>query len=495
MDCGKSALLPNGVCAFLPTAPTDGQIYIDSQLVKWVYNASNDLWERSGTATTVPLATETTAGYLSYRDKALLDKILAVPGGFGIITDTKLLLQSDTNPDGVIRGNIQLKSDSLDIICVSAENQKLGCELSNVSACATGDAAYPGLKFKLSERLLSGLVVNFPGATGKQGLKGKKGVAGKPGFAGGPKGRTGPAGDDTSTAGELRGISYKDISGITDKAIVRLDAVANANGGQKLIITKARLNIPDDIPARRIIASVLTRGVSYAPDPDTKACRVNRLHNYELTQPAGDPTPLNVHLLRLARGATQVGDEPVGFDNTVTLSAFVAAYVKAYQNLLKDIDRKYGAIVKKYIEDLDAKAKTILADLANQLAQCEFNLPAVEYCITFHGCDQPAPPPPPPAPPPVSPPPPPTPPPTPPPVPPDPPEPPPDPPLPPEPPDPPVPDPPLPPEPPFPPEPPLPPDSPAGAAAARADSFSAVALKTKAFDSVNMGMRVWSIRQ
>lgn len=521
MDCGQSALLPDGVCAFLPTAPTDGQVYIDKQFVKWVYSSSSDLWERSGTATTVPLATDTAPGYMSYRDKALLDKILAVPGGFGIVTDSKLLLQSDTNPDGVIRGNIQLKSESLDIVCVSGADVKLDCALSDVSPCANNQEALPGLAFKLSEKFLSSFIVNFPGAKGKMGIKGRKGPTGKPGFAGGPKGRTGPPGDDASVSGGFEGVTFRDINGITDNAIVRLDVANNPSGGQKLIVTRTKLNIPEIIAARRIVAAPLIRGISYRPDPDPGKCRINRLNNYTLTQPTGDPTPLNVHLLRLAFGATQETDTPVGFENTITLVDFVAAYVKGYQYKLREIDKKYGAIVKAYIEELDAKAKAILADLANQLALCEFNLPAVEYCITYYGCDQPAPPAPPPVQPPPTPPP--APPPPDPPEPPEPPEPPdppepedPEPPEPPEPdePDPPFPDEPLPPEPdpPLPPEPDVPdpdipdppdepepdpfePPSPSAAAALTADAFTAVGLRNRPFNAVNMGMRVWSIRQ
>ena len=224
MDCGKSAILPNGTCAFLPSAPTDGQVYIDQTNVKWIFSTSSDLWERAGTATTVPLVSANNAGFLSSRDKSLLDKVLAVPGGFGIVTDTKLLLQNDNNPDGVIRGNIELKSDSLDIVCVTSDGIKASCELADVSACATADARYPGLTFKLSDKLLSSLVVNFPGARGKRGVKGEKGYTGKPGFAGGPKGLRGLPGDDVATGADLAAVTYNDLNGISESAIVKLEA-------------------------------------------------------------------------------------------------------------------------------------------------------------------------------------------------------------------------------------------------------------------------------
>jgi len=127
MNCEKSSILTNGQCSVLPISPTNGQEFVDGELVKWIYNSSIDLWERSGTVTTVPLASSTNVGYVSSRDKSLLDRVPPVPGGFGIITDTKLLLQSPSNPDGVIRGDIELRSDSLDIICVNPEGIKLNC--------------------------------------------------------------------------------------------------------------------------------------------------------------------------------------------------------------------------------------------------------------------------------------------------------------------------------------------------------------------------------
>lgn len=514
MDCGNSNILQSGQCAFLPSNPVDGQVYVDKNYVKWVFNKSIDLWERGGTVATIPLATNTDPGYLSAVDKALLDRILPTPGGFGIITDANILLQSDANPDGVIRGDIVLRSDSLDITCVNPDNTKLTAKNGDMSICVGADSPSPGLSFKLSEKLLANLVVNFPGPPGPKGHKGEKGEAGKPGYAGGPPGIKGLQGDAASVLNTLTAVTYRDVSGITDTAIVDLSITTDETVGQILHITKAKLNIPDNAPARKIVAAPLSRSVVYDPDPNAEKCNITRLNEWRLVKNAGDPTPTDVSLIRLATGADQVTDEPVGINGTMSLSTFITQVVDAYYDKLRDVDTQYGKVVREKISDLDAKARLNLADMANELAMCEFNIPAVEYCITFSGCDQPTPipdPPIPPPPPPVQPPPPTPPPPTPPPV------------QVPPPVEPPVAPPPFVPPPIYPPTvpppfvppvpppfyppiapppfvPPVPPPvqppiSPARAAAVKASAPETIVVGKRGFNKVTMGSRIWGIRQ
>lgn len=399
MDCGSSSILPNGRCSVLPVLPTDGQVFVDSELVKWIYNASTDLWEKSGTATTVPVATSDNIGYLSSVDKTLLDKTPAVPGGFGIITDTKLLLQSPTNPEGIIRGDIELKSESLDITCVGSNGLKLTCAVPPELECTTPTGTTPGLSFKLSKKFLDTFIVNMPGPQGKKGLTGEKGKQGKPGFSGGPPGIKGLPGSDIDELCKLTGISYRDLDGVTETAIVDLNLVDDNGHGCKLAVTKARLNVPGDVPADKVIATPLVRNIVYDTDPDPSVCNITRLDQWRLVQNPGDDTPLNLSLLRLSRGADSVSDEPVGFNTTLSLRKFISDIVSEYKRRLQKIDKEFGKIARDYIEKIDDKARSILSQLANDVAMCEFNLPAVEYCITFTGCDQPPPPPPPPPPP------------------------------------------------------------------------------------------------
>lgn len=386
MDC-NSSILPNGQCAVLPILPTNGQVFVDSELVKWIYNSSADLWERSGTVKTIPSASSDNIGYLSANDKRLLDKTPAAPGGFGIITDAKLLLQSPSNPEGVIRGDIELKSDSLDIICVGSDKLKLTCSIPANLECTTSPTT-PGLLFKINDKFLNTFIVNMPGQQGKKGFVGEKGLPGRPGFAGGPPGIIGIAGANISELCRLSGVSYRDIDGITDTAVVDLDIV-NDNGC-KLVVTKAKLNVPNDAPADKIMAAPLSRSIVYDPDPDPDNCVITRINKWKLTKNPGDTTPLNLSLLRLSRGADST-DQPVGFNTTLSLRKLISDIVAEYQKRLDKIDKGYGKIAREYIEEIDNKARNILSQLANDVAMCEFNLPAVEYCITFAGCEPPSP--------------------------------------------------------------------------------------------------------
>ena len=111
-----SSILPHDKCTILPIIPTDGQRFVDAQMVQWIFNAKFGVWERRGTVEDIPLATLDVSGYMSPQDKNMLDGVPAIGGGFGIITDTKLLLKSQTNPEGIITGDIVLRSESLDIV-------------------------------------------------------------------------------------------------------------------------------------------------------------------------------------------------------------------------------------------------------------------------------------------------------------------------------------------------------------------------------------------
>lgn len=387
MDCGSSSILPNGHCSILPITPTDGQIFIDKEMVKWIYNASNDLWERSGTSATIPLVSSTNIGYISYKDKALLDSIPAVPGGFGIITDTKLLLKSESNPEGVISGDIQLKSESLDIACANADGIRLDCSTPPSLECITSTELVPGFTFRLSKKFLDTLVFNLPGPQGKTGHKGAKGPQGKPGYNGGPPGAKGKPGEDIEELCTLTGVVYNDIEGITDTAIVDMDILDDDGHGCKLSVTKAKLNIPGDVPADKLYALPLNRYLVYEPEPDEGTCAISRLTKWKLKKDPGDNTPTNLNLIRLATGSDQNTDQPVGFNANMTLRQFITGIVTAYQKKLTKIDKLYGKHVKEYINNLDNKARTILSNLANELSMCEFDLPAVEYCITFSDND------------------------------------------------------------------------------------------------------------
>jgi hypothetical protein len=375
-----------------PATPTDGQVFIDSELVRWVYDAETELWERAGTTDSIPVATAATSGLLSHTLKRAIDNTPVAPGGFGLIVDPKLLLTSPTNPDGVIKGDIVLDSESLDITCVGPDDIKINTDCPPPPLnCESPTGRTSGLSFSLSEKFLSTLYVDLTGPKGKKGFPGGQGDHGDHGFSEGPTGDDGQPGNDIDELCELTSITYNDIDGITDTAIVNLNMVDDDGHGCKMIVTKAKLNIPADRAADKVAAVSLSRSVIYDDDPDEEECDVTHLDNWTLAQPAGDETPLNLHLLRLPKGSNDREDDPLGFNGTMTLEDFVGDIVSEYKDRLTKIDESWGRQVKQYVETVDDKARSILSDLAHQLATCEWSLPAMEYCLTFKRCASPSP--------------------------------------------------------------------------------------------------------
>lgn len=385
-----------------PAIPIDGQVFVDSEFVRWVYNADNDLWERGGTVDAIPLATSSQDGYISRQHKKALDSVPIAGGSFGIIVDPKSILRTSDNPDGVIQGSIELHSDSLDIICVDSRKRAMSSSvvtsssMTRSSCCninsfknsfyaQPGDNSQqpPGILFKPKEVFWDTLVVDLSGPTGKQGYDGDKGPQGQHGFSEGPRGIKGRPGKDIDELCKLTGVTFKDVPGIAEVALVDVKITDNDGHGCKLIATKAKLDIPDGRPADKLLVTPLSRSLIYPADPDTATCDLTRLDNWRLVQPRGDETPLNMQLLRLAKGSNDRDGEAVGFNGTMTLNTFVTEIVAEYKSRLTKLDEAWGKQVKQFIEGIDDKARGILSDLADELARCEFNLPAIDYCITF----------------------------------------------------------------------------------------------------------------
>ncbi len=500
--------------SFLPSNPTDKQIYTDLYNNKWIFDKKSDVWIRSGASDQLTLATADTSGYMSPQDKLLLDKVPAVGGAFGIIVDTKLLLQSSSNPEGIIQGDIQLKSDSINIICVTKDLQKIP-DLDNCVNpsfnCEGTDLTVPGgsfgLKFELTEKFLKTLTINLRGKRGPKGDKGPKGPKGDTGYSPGPVGEKGDTGDSTSTQCTLTGITYNDVDTPTNEAIVALDITQDCT----LSITTSKINVDPDLPATQVEAAPIIRtisypgttttnggtstwkvaqriassapigtstwkvvqsfqesgqvgqiritkawslvtnncGVGYTPvppptdpntlpvgttqvmecsgasldvrywqlvssnctegnnpiqptaDPNTLPvgtvqttncqpsattsgdCYDVRMSDWTLQRGGTDTISLNPTLLRLPKGANTA---TVQLNSGVSLNDYITSMTNQYIDKLTEIDTQYMNTAKKYVDTIDNKARTILSNLAKQLAECEFNMPSVEYCITFNNC-------------------------------------------------------------------------------------------------------------
>lgn len=343
---------------YLPLNPFDGQVFIDAYQGRWIFNAEIDAWYRSGTAETIPVATDSIVGLMSAADKVLLDGINDAPGGFGLIVDP--LAGSPVKPDGVLTGDISLVSDSIDITCTSN-----------------------GLHFGLSQEFIDSFCLYFSNSRGDKGDKGEPGDKGEKGdpsyaFIDGPPGDKGPPGND-SQACKIVDVVLNDLDGTTDTPIVSLRVAEDETGACQLVYTTAKIDLTSgDGP--NLYATPVSRSVVYPEDSGT--CSLARLENWQLVK-GNDDLPLNLQLIRLPKNEANEG--LTGF-NTYPLTTFVSDIVAHYNSKLTDLDADWQAEIKDYVSGKDATARGILSDLATQLAECEFKIPA-EFCLDVEKCD------------------------------------------------------------------------------------------------------------
>jgi len=374
-----SSILPNDRCSVLPAAPTNGQVFVDAERIKWIYNAENGVWDKAGTVETAPLASSAESGLMSSADKRLLDGVPAIGGGFGLIADTKLVLRNDNNPSGVLQGNIKLVSDSLDVICVDASLDPIPLDMTSPPQVISdegpeGPGELPGLMFKPSEKFLKTLMVDRPGPQGGSGLKGDKGKQGGDGLSDGPVGETGESGETILDKCELVDVTYVDVPGVTTVGVVDISVQDNC----ELVLTTSPIGIDGESPSK-VIATPISRSVVYEDDADEGTCDLTSLDDWTI---AGGPEEGDdaVQLLRLADGSHS---SEVAFSGDMTLVNFVEDVVEHYKSELSDVNENWFKELKEHVESVDDKARTIISTLANQVSMCEFNLPAVEYCITI----------------------------------------------------------------------------------------------------------------
>ncbi len=371
-----SSILPNKN-SFLPSTPVDGQVFVDSKFIKWIYDAENRLWDKIGQVQSIPLATESSDGLLSPQLKSTIDSIPQSPGGFGLIVDTKTILKSPSNPDGIISGNVKLVSDSIDITCVGPNNRKITSN-DPIVVCDGQQQSLPSLKFGINDLFLQTFYFNSCGPKGKSGDKGDTGPDGDNGYIqNGPPGVKGLPGENITQLCELAGIKFKDIDGLTDKVIVRLEAIDD-----KLVVTKGIVNSVSNKPADKLVILPIGRSLVFE---GTGSCGKSRLRDWKIVQAQSDTSPTNVQLIRLAKGSDESSDS-ISINGTMDLNTFVTQIIEEYVSRLAQIDQQWGKQVKEYMQSLDDNARGILSDLANQLAMCEFNIPAIEYCITLNAC-------------------------------------------------------------------------------------------------------------
>jgi hypothetical protein len=321
------------------------------------------------------LADVNTTGLMSSQSKRFLDSIPVIAGAFGIVTEQGAIIRSPDNQVGLVSGQVQLHSDSLNIECIDADGAPyLGQALPD-DASGTN---LSGLRFSLSQNFIDALCLEVVGPIGRKGEKGATGPAGIDGFNDGPEGEKGDAGLDATVAHTFSGIKVVDTSDIVDTAVValRMDGTAGL-----MSYTTAKMNVPSNTaPADQLSAQPIQRSLSYPTIPEDGKDYVT-LDDWVLAYPNGDPLSdpdtADVLLVKMSPDL-QVGE--VSSIELTKLSDLVKVVVDSYKEKLASFQDIWMAQMKSYIESKDAAAREALATIAQQVAQCEFQRP-LEFCL------------------------------------------------------------------------------------------------------------------
>lgn len=370
-----NTLQNNATPVQLPQYPEDGQIWTDSNLVRWRWSSDLDVWVSIGTSTSYPIADVNTTGLMSSQNKRFLDSIPIVAGAFGIVTDQNAIIRSQSNRVGLVSGDIKLHSDSLLIECVDSNGYPyLGQPLPDDP---TG-VNLAGIKFSLSTNFIDALCLEVVGPTGKKGETGATGPAGVDGFNDGPAGEKGDAGIDATTAYTFSGIKVVDSTDIVDTAVVSLQM--NGSAGQ-MSYTTAKMNVPsNNAPADQIYAQPTQRALTYPTVAENGNDYVT-LDDWSLSIPSGDPlSSADTADILLVKMPTDLEVGDVASIELTKLSDFITVVVNAYKAKLVSFQDTWLAQMKSFIETKDAAAREVLSSIAQQVAQCEFKRP-IEFCL------------------------------------------------------------------------------------------------------------------
>lgn len=364
------------ICRPYPEQPFDGMVMVDSYGVRWLFDGEFNCWRRDASVSKFPLANRTTVGLMSAQDKGMIDSISHKGGGFGIIVKPLMSLSSPNNSDGIIWGDVEFLSDSLDIICVSGDGTDLStikqssCNPNGCSVGATPDnAPKPGFNFQISQKFLDTLCFEIPGCAGPKGETGPKGRQGTPGTGDGPQGAKGDPGEDATEPHVFTGIKTVELDEIRDTAIVGLEL--NSSKGI-LSVIKSRMRVPNaDTPADQVIASPIVRSLEFTDGE----------FGYQIVRPDNDPlATADVVTMHYPRGFEPGGEIKETDVNASTLSTFIDSIVNHYRNELLKLSEKYDVEIREHVISRDDAARQQLNILAEELANCEFRMP-IETCF------------------------------------------------------------------------------------------------------------------
>jgi len=294
----------------------------------------------------------------------------------------------ELNPSGVLTGDIEVVSDSLDISCVSENKEG---DLDKDQNCKPSDEVKPsGLQFKIKDKFLNALCVEIPGCKGPKGNKGDKGKSGKDGTGDGPQGEPGDNGDDALFSAKFSGIKVIETDDISDTAVVALEPDPDLG---KLYVVKAKIKAPiSGTPADQVIASAISRSVTFEEEFFFKINKPS-LDPIEADGQIGIPASTaegancfiksdfenDVVIMVCPDGGANEGEAQAGIR---WLSDYLLEISQYYRDKLFEAIEQWDQEAKEFITTKDQEARQVICSLAQQLAECEWELP-LEYCITL----------------------------------------------------------------------------------------------------------------
>lgn len=357
----------------LPVGEFDGQRFIDAARVEWIFDASVQCWKRKGRIDATPVADGVVTGLLPADMKFLLDKVPPKGGGFAITTRPHHQFRSASNPDGVIFGDVNLTSRTLDIKCVHADGREIGEACFKICFQET-DEQPPGFDINFSDDLLSTLCVEVPGGPGPRGRPGPKGEDGKDGTGDGPTGLKGEAGENATVGHRLTGVRIVDTDNVSDVAVTKMELDADSG---KLFVTKGPIKVPDneEATANRLIVSQINRGIRF----------LGNCFDYELTilpcRPDDDFDTLDPTIAYLPK---HFDPQDINLNRYQPvkrrLSDLISDIIAFYQAKLDSIAQQYDTEIEQFIKEKDKEARLILDKLGDRLAECEM-ITYLDYCI------------------------------------------------------------------------------------------------------------------
>jgi hypothetical protein len=354
------------------------QIVVDGYGIVYQYQESTDCFVRMGGIEDIPVSSFNEIGLMNSIHKGNLDLIPEKAGGFALVVEPLLGSPSIDNPDGLIYGDIELISDSLDITCKDVNGNSITSECYN---CIDGKSS-AGFSFQLGETFLTSFCAKLPSIPGPAGDKGETGEDGDPGTGDGPQGEQGDPGTSYFEAGTFTGVKILDVDGLYDEAVVDLDLDPD-NG--VLTVLKAAVRIGDETtPADQIITTPIIRDIEFNRSfPSCGEGDLNdSLWDYTLIK-GNDNLDTDLYIYRLPDKYEPPGASEM---SAVLLSDVVNAIIDDFKPIYESALEKYDNEIKAFILEKDEQCRQNICTLAKQLSECEWELP-LEYCVGISPMD------------------------------------------------------------------------------------------------------------